>query len=161
MHCQEQVKGGRVGEKAAERLSQSLLDLGLRLGRLKTGTCPRLDATTIDWTQTEVQSDLYDGSFSFSPQENHLKQVDCHIAYTNLKTHKVIQDNLHLSPLFSGQITGTGPRYCPSIEDKIVRFANRPRHLLFLEPRANTDRITSMAYQPLYQQMFRNKLNNS
>ena len=143
MHCgKEQLKGGRVGEKAAERLSSSLLHLGLRLGRLKTGTCPRLDAKTIDWSKTEVQSDIYDGSFSFSPQENPLQQVPCHIAYTNENTHKVIQDNLHKSPLFTGQITGTGPRYCPSIEDKIVRFANRPRHLLFLEPEGlNTDRV--------------------
>ena len=138
----EQIRGGRVGEKAAERLSKSLLDLGLRLGRLKTGTCPRLDATTIDWEQTEVQSDLFVGAFSFSVQENPLKQIDCHIAYTNPETHKVIQDNLHQSPLFTGQITGTGPRYCPSIEDKIVRFADRSRHLLFLEPEGlNTDRI--------------------
>lgn len=139
---EEQIKGGRVGEKAAERLSQSLLNLGLRLGRLKTGTCPRLDGRTIDWTRTEVQSDLYEGSFSFSAQENQLKQIDCHITYTNLQTHAVIQENLHQSPLFTGQITGTGPRYCPSIEDKIVRFSNRPRHLLFLEPEGlNTDRV--------------------
>ena len=129
-----QVSGGRVGEDAANSLAQNLLDLGLRLGRLKTGTCPRLDADSIDWSQTEVQEEVMEGRFSFEPQPNSLTQVDCHIAYTNEQTHQVIRDNLHRSAMYGGQITGKGPRYCPSIEDKIVRFVDRPRHLLFLEP---------------------------
>ena len=136
------VSGGRVGESAAERLATNLLDLGLRLGRLKTGTCPRLDSDSIDWSQTEVQEEVMEGRFSFAPQQNDLKQVDCHIAYTNESTHQVIRDNLHKSAMYGGQITGKGPRYCPSIEDKIVRFVDRPRHLLFLEPEGlNTKRV--------------------
>ena len=136
------VSGGRVGESAAERLATNLLDLGLRLGRLKTGTCPRLDSDSIDWSKTEVQEEVMEGRFSFEPQENDLKQVDCHIAYTNESTHQVIRDNLHKSAMYGGQITGKGPRYCPSIEDKIVRFVDRPRHLLFLEPEGlNTKRV--------------------
>ena len=138
----EQVSGGRVGESAAESLARCLKDLGLRLGRLKTGTCPRLDADSIDWNQTEIQEDVMDGRFSFEPQTNSLPQIDCHIAYTNEATHTVIRDNLERSAMYGGQITGTGPRYCPSIEDKIVRFAERPRHLLFLEPEGlNTKRV--------------------
>ena len=136
------VSGGRVGESAAKRLATNLLDLGLRLGRLKTGTCPRLDSDSIDWRQTEVQEEVMEGRFSFEPQENNLRQVDCHIAYTNERTHQVIRDNLHKSAMYGGQITGKGPRYCPSIEDKIVRFVDKPRHLLFLEPEGlNTKRI--------------------
>jgi len=136
------VSGGRVGESAAERLATNLLDLGLRLGRLKTGTCPRLDSDSIDWSKTEVQEEVMEGRFSFEPQENDLEQVDCHIAYTNESTHQVIRDNLHKSAMYGGQITGKGPRYCPSIEDKIVRFVDRPRHLLFLEPEGlNTKRV--------------------
>ncbi len=137
-----QVSGGRVGEAAANSLAQNLLDLGLRLGRLKTGTCPRLDTDSIDWSKTEVQEEVMKGRFSFEPQENNLRQVDCHIAYTNQETHQVIRDNLHKSAMYGGQITGKGPRYCPSIEDKIVRFVDRPRHLLFLEPEGlNTKRV--------------------
>ena len=136
------VSGGRVGESAAKRLATNLLDLGLRLGRLKTGTCPRLDSESIDWGKTEVQEEVMEGRFSFEPQENSLRQVDCHIAYTNENTHQVIRDNLHKSAMYGGQITGKGPRYCPSIEDKIVRFVDRPRHLLFLEPEGlNTKRV--------------------
>lgn len=137
-----QVSGGRVGENAANSLAKNLLDLGLRLGRLKTGTCPRLDSDSIDWEQTEVQEEVMEGRFSFEPQQNTLQQVDCHIAYTNEQTHQVIKDNIHLSAMYGGKITGKGPRYCPSIEDKIVRFVDRPRHLLFLEPEGlNTKRV--------------------
>ena len=136
------VSGGRVGESAAERLAKNLLDLGLRLGRLKTGTCPRLDSDSIDWSQTEIQEEVMEGRFSFERQDNDLQQIDCHIAYTNEKTHQVIRENLHKSAMYGGQITGKGPRYCPSIEDKIVRFVDRPRHLLFLEPEGlNTKRV--------------------
>ena len=136
LHCgDEQVSGGRIGENAAQRLSKSLLSLGLRLGRLKTGTTPRLNAKTIDWDKTERQEEIVpDGRFSFSPQTIRQPQVDCHIAYTNDETHALIREGLERSPLYTGQITGRGPRYCPSIEDKIVRFPERKRHLLFLEP---------------------------
>ena len=129
-----QTKGGRVGESAAEQLSHSLLSLGLRLGRLKTGTCPRIDANTIDWSKTETQTDVMTGRFSFTATEHTLPQIECHIAYTNDETHQVIEDNLLQSAMYGGQITGRGPRYCPSIEDKIVRFQDKARHLLFLEP---------------------------
>ena len=143
MHKGErQISGGRVGESAAERLSRCLLDLGLRLGRLKTGTTPRLDARTIDWDAIEKQEDTVLGQFSFSPRKLTLSQIDCHITYTNATTHSIIQAGLDRSPMFTGQIVGRGPRYCPSIEDKVVRFADRPRHLLFLEPEGlNTHRV--------------------
>jgi len=144
MHCgDEQVQGGRVGEAASSRLSQRLKGLGLRLGRLKTGTTPRLDGRTIDWDRLEVQEETVpDGHFSFRSPDHQLPQIDCHIAYTNPNTHQIIRDSLDRSPLFSGQIEGRGPRYCPSIEDKIVRFAERDRHQLFIEPEGlDTDRV--------------------
>jgi tRNA uridine 5-carboxymethylaminomethyl modification enzyme len=144
LHCgEEQLSGGRIGENAAKRLSKNLLSLGLRLGRLKTGTTPRLNAKTIDWSKTERQEEIVpDGRFSFSPQSLRQPQVDCHIAYTNEQTHSLIRKGLARSPLYTGQITGRGPRYCPSIEDKIVRFPDRKRHLLFLEPEGlNTDLV--------------------
>jgi tRNA uridine 5-carboxymethylaminomethyl modification enzyme len=144
MHCgDQQVRGGRVGEASASRLSVRLRGLGLRLGRLKTGTTPRLDGRTIDWDSIDVQSEtLPEGHFSFRVPEGKLPQIDCHIAYTNENTHEIIRGALDRSPLFSGQIEGRGPRYCPSIEDKIVRFADKERHQLFLEPEGlNTHRV--------------------
>ena len=112
------------------------------MGRLKTGTTPRLDARSIDWHRIERQCDTVEGSFSFTPKNNTLKQIDCHIAYTNERTHEIIRSGLDRSPMFTGQIVGRGPRYCPSIEDKIVRFSKRNRHLLFLEPEGlNTNRV--------------------
>jgi tRNA uridine 5-carboxymethylaminomethyl modification enzyme len=144
MHCgDKQTQGGRVGEAAASRLSVRLRGLGLRLGRLKTGTTPRLDGRSIDWDAIEVQDETVpEGHFSFEPSASRLPQVDCHIAYTNADTHEIIRGALDRSPLFSGQIEGRGPRYCPSIEDKIVRFADKDRHQLFLEPEGlNTDRV--------------------
>ena len=136
MHCgHDQVQGGRVGDAAASQLSDRLRGLGLRLGRLKTGTTPRLDGRTIDWDRLEVQDEtLPEGHFSFKAPSSRLPQIDCHIAYTNPGTHQIIRESLDRSPLFSGQIEGRGPRYCPSIEDKIVRFAERERHQLFIEP---------------------------
>ena len=144
MHCGDaQTEGGRVGEAAASRLSIRLRGLGLRLGRLKTGTTPRLDSRTIDWDRIEVQDDTVpEGHFSFRAPDARLPPIDCHIAYTNPGTHELIRSALDRSPLFSGQIEGRGPRYCPSIEDKIVRFAERERHQLFLEPEGlNTHRV--------------------
>lgn len=135
MHCgRSQTEGGRIGDRSAHRLSARLLERGLRLGRLKTGTTPRLDARTIDWARLERQGDVDHGHFSFTPPTTRLPQRDCYIAYTNTRTHDLIRGALDQSPLFTGQIVGRGPRYCPSIEDKVVRFAKRERHQLFLEP---------------------------
>ena len=139
LHCGESsIEGGRVGESAAYRLSECLRNSAFGSADLKTGTTPRLDANTIHWERTEKQEDIVpNGSFSFSPQSNTLPQVDCYITHTNPTTHELIRTGLHRSPLFSGKIVGRGPRYCPSIEDKVVRFEERERHLLFLEPEGN------------------------
>lgn len=144
LHCGgERVEGGRVGEGAAHQLSSSLRALGLRMGRLKTGTTPRLDARTVDWDRLEIQGDtLPDGRFSFLPGPAALPRRDCWIAYTHAGTHDVIRGALDRSPLYTGAIQGRGPRYCPSIEDKVVRFPDRDRHQLFLEPEGlDTHRI--------------------
>jgi len=126
---------GRGGEAAAESLSEDLLGLGLQMGRLKTGTPPRLDRSTIDFSvMTPQYGDEPPPPLSYSTERIVTKQVPCHITYTNQQTHKIIMDNLHRSPMYSGVIEGTGPRYCPSIEDKVVRFSARDRHQLFIEP---------------------------
>ena len=130
---EEQVEGGRVGSGAANALGQFLRDAGLRTIRLKTGTTPRVDGRTVDFSCLVAQEDT-DGHFSFTPPTSRLPRVRCYLAETHEGTHDIIRGALDLSPMFSGQITGVGPRYCPSIEDKIVRFADRKRHLLFLEP---------------------------
>ncbi|MCK6507835.1 tRNA uridine-5-carboxymethylaminomethyl(34) synthesis enzyme MnmG [Myxococcota bacterium] len=136
MHCGEQrTVGGRVGDGAAARLSAELRALGLRLSRLKTGTTPRLDGRTVDWSRLEPQQDTWpQGRFSFGPPTPRLPQIDCHLAWTSPEIHDLIRANLHRAPMYTGAIEGRGPRYCPSIEDKVVRFAHRERHLLFLEP---------------------------
>ena len=132
---EEQFKGGRVGDAPASFLSTSLQALGLRLGRFKTGTTPRLDANTIAWDQLEAQQgDEPRPRFSFDRVQNSHAQIACHVTHTNAATQKVVNDNLHLSPLYQGVIQGLGPRYCPSFEDKIVRFADKPSHHVFLEP---------------------------
>lgn len=138
---QHQTAGGRIDDGSAAALSESLAQAGLRLGRLKTGTPPRLRASSIDWSVLEVQDDG-DGQFSFDTVSRQCKPLTCHIAYTNSTTHQVIRANLERSAMFSGAISGTGPRYCPSIEDKVHRFAERDRHQLFLEPEGHaTERI--------------------
>lgn len=130
-----QAEGGRMGDSASRGLSDSLRALGLELGRLKTGTCPRLDGTTIDFSSLEAQwSDEPIQPFSFLPGERPARLVACHVTYTNEGTHDLIRSGLDRSPLYTGRIKGTGVRYCPSIEDKIVRFADRVRHQIFLEP---------------------------
>jgi len=130
-----QINSGRAGEAAATGISNSFEKLGFSVGRLKTGTPPRLDGRTIDWSKTEIQpGDENPVPFSFSTGKINRKQLPCYITYTNEKTHKVIRDNLDKSPLYSGLIKGIGPRYCPSIEDKIVKFPDRERHQIFLEP---------------------------
>jgi tRNA uridine 5-carboxymethylaminomethyl modification enzyme len=131
---------GRVGEKPSIGLALSLEKLALPLGRLKTGTPARLDGRTINWSILEEQKgDTPPTPFSFMTREVTVPQISCHITYTNEKTHQVIRDNLHQSAMYSGQIKSTGPRYCPSIEDKIVRFADKERHQIFLEPEGLDD----------------------
>ena len=126
---------GRVGEKPSIKLSQSFLDQGFELGRLKTGTPPRLLSKSIDFSQCEIQQgDCDPKPFSFSTTKICQPQVPCHITYTNARTAEVINRNMHLSPLYSGVIEGVGPRYCPSIEDKVVKFPDRVSHHVFLEP---------------------------
>lgn len=120
---------------AATKLTGCLKELGLNLMRFKTGTPPRIDRRTIDFTELEVQEGEDEIiPFSFETEKAPENQVVCHLTYTNEQTHKVIRDNLSESPLYSGKIDGIGPRYCPSIEDKVVRFAEKPRHQLFVEP---------------------------
>jgi tRNA uridine 5-carboxymethylaminomethyl modification enzyme len=131
----EHYEAGRAGEFPARGLSDSLRALGLRMGRLKTGTPPRLDAKSIDFAKTTPQrGDEPPTPFSYSTEEVKNPQLPCYITYTNEETHRIITGSLDRSPLFSGRIKGTGPRYCPSIEDKVVRFSGRPRHQVFLEP---------------------------
>ncbi|MCL6507737.1 MAG: tRNA uridine-5-carboxymethylaminomethyl(34) synthesis enzyme MnmG, partial [Bryobacteraceae bacterium] len=126
---------GRSGESPSELLGNYLRSLGLRWMRLKTGTPPRLDGRTIDWSRFERQpGDAEPTPFSFLTERISRPQVDCYIAYTTAETHRIIRDNIHRSPLYSGQIRGLGPRYCPSLEDKIVKFPDKDRHQIFLEP---------------------------
>ena len=134
---------GRVGEKPSIKLSQSFLEQGFELGRLKTGTPPRILGKSIDFSQCEIQQGDDDPKpFSFSTIKITQPQVPCYITYTNTRTAEVINKNMHLSPLYSGVIEGVGPRYCPSIEDKVVKFPDRVSHHVFLEPEGlNTDWI--------------------
>ncbi|MBI5205996.1 MAG: tRNA uridine-5-carboxymethylaminomethyl(34) synthesis enzyme MnmG [Nitrospirae bacterium] len=131
----ENFSAGRAGEFPSIGLSESLKKLGLEMGRLKTGTPPRLDAKTIDFSKTEPQyGDDPPVPFSHSTEKITNPQLPCFITYTNSETHSAIRENLDRSPLYSGKIQGIGPRYCPSIEDKIIRFSEKPRHQVFLEP---------------------------
>ena len=126
---------GRAGDFAAQGLSGSLSALGLRLGRLKTGTCPRLNAHTIDYSSLSIQyGDEKPLPFSFGTERIEQKQIPCHVTHTNPTTHEIIRAAIHRSPMYSGVIKSRGPRYCPSIEDKVVRFADKQRHQIFLEP---------------------------
>lgn len=134
---------GRAGEPASIELAESLKRLGFPVGRLKTGTPPRLDGRTIDWDAFEPQPpDEKPVAFSFATEKIEQPQIQCHIGYTSERLHQTIRDNLHQSPLYSGKIQGVGPRYCPSIEDKVVKFAEKDRHQLFLEPEGhNTNEV--------------------
>jgi len=130
-----QTAGGRFGEPASVRLAESLEAIGLELGRLKTGTPPRLNARTVDYSAlTEQGGDEHPRPFSFANDRIDRPSVSCWITYTNEKTHEVIRANLDRAPMYSGQIRSAGPRYCPSIEDKVVRFPDRARHQIFIEP---------------------------
>ncbi|MHC4114836.1 MAG: tRNA uridine-5-carboxymethylaminomethyl(34) synthesis enzyme MnmG [Planctomycetota bacterium] len=131
----EQFSGGRLGEPASGELSASLERIGLKLGRLKTGTPPRLDASTVDFDKLEIQhGDKEPKPFSFLTEKIDRRQIPCWITYTNEKIHSLLRDNLDKAPLYTGQIKAVGPRYCPSIESKIVRFSDKNRHQVFLEP---------------------------
>ena len=137
---EQQIPAGRVGEAPAVGLSQTLERAGFALGRLKTGTPPRLDGTTIDWSAVEMQpGDDPPQPFSVLTDRITVPQIQCGITRTNEKTHAVIRANVHRSPMYSGQIKSRGPRYCPSIEDKIVRFGDRDGHQIFLEPEGLDD----------------------
>src|SRR5437868_9004213 len=136
MHTGEsKTRGGRAGDQSAESLSDSLASCGFELARFKTGTPCRLNGRTIDFERVEAQpGDFEPRPFSFSTQTITQDQLDCHITYTNEAVHELIRANLHRAPMYSGQIQSRGPRYCPSIEDKVVRFADKERHQIFLEP---------------------------
>jgi tRNA uridine 5-carboxymethylaminomethyl modification enzyme len=137
---EERTPAGRVNEAAAYGISTTLERFGFTLGRLKTGTPPRLDGRTIDWRGLDVQpGDDPPVPFSYMTARIDTPQIPCHITYTNEAGHAVIRDNLGRAPIYSGQIAGRGPRYCPSIEDKVVRFADKPRHQIFLEPEGLDD----------------------
>ncbi len=143
---------GPDGMHAAYGLSNCLRNLGLRLQRFKTGTPPRLNARSVDFSKMEIQTGDSDPQpFSFTTEHPLKNRAVCYLTYTNEETHRVIRDNLHRSPLYSGKITGIGPRYCPSIEDKVVRFAEKPRHQLFVEP-------TGLDTDELYLQGFSSSL---
>lgn len=139
----EQFAGGRVGDQPANYLSDALRRLGITLGRFKTGTTPRLAADSIDWSRLEPQEgDDPAPHFAFDAVENNLPQIRCYLTYTTAETATVVRDNLARSPLYQGIIQGLGPRYCPSLEDKIVRFCDKDRHQVFLEPEGlDTDRV--------------------
>jgi tRNA uridine 5-carboxymethylaminomethyl modification enzyme len=137
---EERIPAGRIGEAPALGLSKTLESLDFSLGRLKTGTPPRLDGRTIDWASLEHQpGDDPPEPFSFLTERIDVPQVQCGITYTNPQTHKIILANKHRAPMYNGQIQSIGPRYCPSIEDKVVRFSDRDRHQIFLEPEGLDD----------------------
>ncbi len=132
---EKQFGGGRAGERAAKGITEQLQMLGFESGRMKTGTPPRLDGRSLDWSRMEIQAgDEKPGRFSFTNTPLPSQQRPCHIAFTNKKVHEILKTGFDRSPMFSGRIRGAGPRYCPSIEDKIDRFAARDRHQLFIEP---------------------------
>jgi tRNA uridine 5-carboxymethylaminomethyl modification enzyme len=141
IHCgEEQTPAGRVGEAPSVGLAESLQNLGLRMGRLKTGTPARLDGTTIAWQNLTPQpGDNPPTPFSYLTDHVTVPQISCYITYTNSETHDHIRNNIHRAPMYSGQIDSIGPRYCPSIEDKVVRFADRTHHQIFLEPEGLDD----------------------
>lgn len=131
----KQFGGGRAGERAAKGITEQLVELGFTAGRMKTGTPPRLDGRSLDYTQFEVQhGDEPAGRFSYTHTALPERQMPCHIAYTNSTVHDLLKTGFDRSPMFNGRIRGLGPRYCPSIEDKIDRFADKDRHQLFIEP---------------------------
>lgn len=139
---EKKIPAGRVNENPSLGLAHSIKQLGLMTGRLKTGTPPRLDGDTIDWSILQKQpGDHPPTPFSYLTEKVEIPQIDCYLTYTTEKTHEIIRQNVHRSPMYSGQIEGIGPRYCPSIEDKIVRFADKSKHQIFLEPEGLDDSL--------------------
>ena len=135
---QKNYKGGRAAEPSAEGITKQLIELGFERGRMKTGTPPRLDGRTINYDKTEEQfGDEEPVNFSFMNNTINKKQKSCYITYTSKEVHNILRKGFNHSPMFSGRISGTGPRYCPSIEDKIERFSDKDRHQLFIEPEGN------------------------
>lgn len=132
---EKQFGGGRTGEKASTGITEQLVEIGFESGRMKTGTPPRIDGRSLDYTKMEIQEgDPDPGKFSFKDTRKLIKQRPCHITYTSEQVHDILRSGFEKSPMFNGRIQGLGPRYCPSIEDKISRFADRDRHQLFVEP---------------------------
>ncbi|MCO6475176.1 MAG: tRNA uridine-5-carboxymethylaminomethyl(34) synthesis enzyme MnmG [Phaeodactylibacter sp.] len=132
---EKQFGGGRAGERAAKGITEQLVELGFEAGRMKTGTPPRIDGRSLDWTAMELQpGDEEPGKFSYTDTPRLEKQLPCHIAYTSPEVHEILRIGFDRSPMFNGRIQGLGPRYCPSIEDKIDRFSDKDRHQLFVEP---------------------------
>lgn len=132
---EKQFGGGRTGEKASTGITEQLVQIGFQSGRMKTGTPPRIDGRSLDFSKMEVQEgDSEPGKFSFTDTPKMIKQRPCHITYTNEQVHDILRSGFEKSPMFNGRIQGLGPRYCPSIEDKINRFSDRDRHQLFVEP---------------------------
>jgi len=132
---EKQFGGGRAGERAAKGITEQLVELGFESGRMKTGTPPRVDGRSLDWERLEIQhGDENPGKFSYTQTPKLENQIPCHIAYTSKEVHEILKTGFDRSPMFNGRIRGLGPRYCPSIEDKIDRFAQRDRHQLFVEP---------------------------
>jgi len=132
---EKQMGGGRAGEKSATGVTEQLVSLGFESGRMKTGTPPRIDGRSLDYTKMEVQDgDTKMGKFSYGDSDVPIRQLPCHIAYTSEAVHETLKEGFDRSPMFNGRIQGIGPRYCPSIEDKINRFADKDRHQLFVEP---------------------------
>ncbi|HWN57540.1 MAG TPA: tRNA uridine-5-carboxymethylaminomethyl(34) synthesis enzyme MnmG, partial [Methylomirabilota bacterium] len=131
----QNYSAGRAGDFAAMGLSGALAELGFSIGRLKTGTCPRLDSRTIDYSELEIQpGDVPPPPFSFRTERISREQIPCHLTFTNSRTHEVIRGGIDRSPMYSGVIQSKGPRYCPSVEDKVMRFRDKERHQIFLEP---------------------------
>src|SRR5690606_12177333 len=132
---ERQSTGGRMAEKASSGITEQLVQWGFESARLKTGTPPRIDGRSLDYSKMEEQKgDENIPGFSYLPTKKPVLQISCWITYTNKEVHEILQSGFHESPMFQGRIQGTGPRYCPSIEDKINRFAERDRHQLFVEP---------------------------
>jgi tRNA uridine 5-carboxymethylaminomethyl modification enzyme len=132
---EKQFGGGRAGERAAKGITEQLIELGFEAGRMKTGTPPRIDGRSLNWDAMEIQpGDEDPGKFSYTDTPKLENQMPCHVAYTNKEVHDILKTGFDRSPMFNGRIRGQGPRYCPSIEDKIDRFAQRDRHQLFVEP---------------------------
>ena len=136
---EKQFGGGRAGERAATGITEQLVELGFEAGRMKTGTPPRVDGRSLNYEVMEVQpGDETPGRFSFTETTPLTNQVPCHVSYTNAEVHDILKTGFDRSPMFSGRIQGLGPRYCPSIEDKIVRFADKESHQVFLEPESRS-----------------------